>query len=163
MVSRLLLGLALGLLMYMPRPTPRPEGGPPSLPPGEDLPPGAGRPPGIELPPGDVDPGFERLPQPDLGEPPTGPHVPGPMPSVPPTPPPGYEGSWPPGGDTEALPPTGPPGHEGTWPPSGSAFRERVLDLIRQLRQVVREDTVADARAGARAASEPLGASDPQA
>lgn len=36
---------------------------------------------------------------------------------LPPTPPPGYEGAWPPGSGDPDVPPTPPPGYEGEWPP----------------------------------------------
>jgi hypothetical protein len=140
MLSRLIFGLALGLLMYMPRPR-GPQSGPPgTLPPGVDGPPGADFPPGedgppeIELP---TDPQIHR-------------HFPH-TPSVPPTPPPGYEGDWPPASERPDAPPTPPPGFEGEWPGSKPSLRERLIDLLRDLGffdNVKKKAVLMDAKAG---------------
>lgn len=154
MLSRLVFGLALGLLMYMPRPRGPESGLPPTLPPGADGPPIDDGPPVIDYPspedgpPGDVLP----IPLPDPGG---RRHVPGHTPSVPPTPPPGYEGEWPPAGERPDAPPTPPPGHEGPWP----GRRPGVFDLIDQVKRLLFDVRVdprmlhADAKVGAEAAS----------
>jgi hypothetical protein len=130
MLSRLIFGLALGLLMYMPRP--RGE-----TPPGT-LPPGADGPPDVDTPPGDVDPpDWGPVPPVDdgppiyHGDPPIGRHFPH-TPSVPPTPPPGYEGEWPPAGERPDVPPTPPPGFEGDWPGEHRSIFDRIIELLRK-------------------------------
>lgn len=140
MLARLVFSLVLGLLMYVPRPVPRPpiDTVPPTpdeLPPGGD---GDGVPP-IDIP--DVDPPGTPIPIPDIEMPdfPSGPG--GFLPSVPPTPPPGYEGEWPPASERPQVPPTPPPGVEGPWSPgSDSSFRERVRDIIKDLRELLAEN-----------------------
>ena len=139
MLARLVFSLVLGLLMYIPRPVPRPpiDTVPPTpdeLPPGGD---GDGVPP-IDMP--DVDPPGTPIPLPEI-ELPDWPKGPGrDLPSVPPTPPPGYDGEWPPASERPDAPPTPPPGHEGPWLPGGdSSFRERVREIIRDLRELLNE------------------------
>lgn len=121
MLSRLIFGLALGLLMYMPRPR-GPESGPPGT-----LPPGVDGPPGVDHPPGDEIPPIELPTDPPI-------HRKSPFtPSVPPTPPPGYEGEWPPASERPDAPPTPPPGYEGDWPGSHPSLRGRIIDALRDL------------------------------
>jgi hypothetical protein len=132
MLARLVFGLVLGLLMYMPRPR-GPESNPPGLPPGAD-----------ELPPdGGLDVEPIPLPMPDV-EPMPPKHYPGPMPSVPPTPPPGYEGEWPPASERPDAPPTPPPGHDGPWP---GREKKSIIDVLRglidQLQRLDPKDAVA--------------------
>jgi hypothetical protein len=139
---RLLFGLVMGLLMYRPRDlnlTPPPGPGPTEPPPGVD--------------PGDFNPIPVDPPVDPPSEPPSGD---GPYPDVPPTAPPGYEGTWPPGGTTPDSPPTGPPGFDGTWPPKSDgtfSLRERIADVLRQLRALTISDprltASPDARDGA--------------
>lgn len=129
MLSRLIFGLALGLLMYMPRP--RGDSPPPTLPPGVD-----GPPDDAPFPPDDGVPDVPATPDmPDLSDLPHPPdRRPAPMmPSVPPTPPPGYEGEWPPASERPDVPPTPPPGYDGIWPDSRPSLRDRILDLLRDL------------------------------
>jgi hypothetical protein len=154
MLARLVFSLVLGLLMYVPRPVPRPPidtvpPNPDELPPGGD---GDGIPP-IGIP--DVDPPGTPIPIPDIEVPdwPSGPG--GHLPSVPPTPPPGYEGEWPPASERPDGPPTPPPGVDGPWNPgSDSSFRERVRDIIKDLRELLAENkqgkAVGDADEGVR-------------
>ncbi len=157
MLARLVFSLVLGLLMYVPRPVPRPpiDTVPPTpdeLPPGGD---GDGVPP-IGIP--EVDPPSTPIPIPDIELPdwPSGPG--GNLPSVPPTPPPGYEGEWPPASERpeRPTPPTPPPGHEGPWNPRGgdASFRERVREIIKDLRELLAENkqgkAVGDADEGVR-------------
>lgn len=155
MLARLVFSLVLGLLMYVPRPVPRPpvDSVPPTP---DDLPPGSrdGVPP-IDLP--DVDPPGAPPVLPDIEVPdwPSGPGGSDNLPSVPPTPPPGFEGEWPPASERPQvpkgpkLPPTAPPGHTGPWNPvdeggveggGDSSFRERVREIIRDLRELLAEN-----------------------
>jgi hypothetical protein len=120
MLERLLWGLVLGLLMYVPRPMP-PRGDGPGSPP---------RPPGSP-PPGDG-PGPIPLPRHR--------HRPSLPPAPPPTPPPGHHGPWPPACDRPDVPPTPPPGHYGPWPgddPTPSAISERLREMLAQLRDLL--------------------------
>ena len=112
MLARFAFGLVAGLLMYVPRPIPRP---PVDNPPSPDTPPpGTEDVPPVDLPDIDIEP--PSIPLPDVPTPPDGPFDS--YPSVPPTPPPGYEGEWPPASERADVPPTPPPGYEGDWPPS---------------------------------------------
>ena len=98
-------------------------------------------------PPGDGN--GRRLPRPDHR-----PHA------VPPTPPPGYDGDWPPQPDRPDAPPTPPPGFEGEWPPSNSGtttWRDRIRDIIDRLESLLgprhayglhEDDRAVDTRAG---------------
>lgn len=122
MLTRLLFGLVLGLIMYMPRPR-GPESPPLIGAPGDKLPssPDTQERPSIDIYPrlpDDVEPGIYR------------PRRPGPTPRVPPTPPPGYEGEWPPASERPDVPPISPPGHDGPWP---DADRRSIIDAIREL------------------------------
>jgi hypothetical protein len=146
MLARLVFSLVLGLLMYIPRPNPTPGTTPPT--------PG-GTPPGGTPPSGGDDDGppIRKLPFP-LPDEPRG-KIPGRrrphLPSVPPTPPPGYDGDWPPASEREKLPPTPPPGHEGDWPGSkpGNSINETIKDLMRQIRDLLRERGSIQPRSGA--------------
>jgi len=76
---------------------------------------------------------------------------------VPPTPPPGYEGEWPPAGERPDVPPTPPPGHEGPWPGDRPSILDRLRELIQDLRLFDRDPGrrvhLADARVGAEVAN----------
>lgn len=133
MLARLVFSLVLGLLMYIPRPVPRPPID--TVPPTPDEPPpgDGGDVPPIGIP--DVDPPGTPIPMPDI-ELPHWPPGRGRGPSVPPTPPPGYEGYWPPASERPDTPPTPPPGHDGPWNPGGGgdiSLRERIREIIREL------------------------------
>ncbi|MCW2921774.1 MAG: hypothetical protein JWL76_1648 [Thermoleophilia bacterium] len=147
MLARLVFSLVLGLLMYIPRPVPRPpvDSVPPTP---DDLPPGSGD--GDGVPPiGEPPVGEPPVVLPDIEFPdwPSGPGGDN-LPSVPPTPPPGYEGDWPPASERPTgpkLPPTAPPGHTGPWNPvegggGDATFRERVREIIKDLRELLSEN-----------------------
>lgn len=154
MLRRIAFTIVLGLLMYVPRPMPRPPidlvpPNPDELPPGEDGPGG--------LPQVDP-PEFNPIPLPE----PEGrkrkpirrvPHEP----ALPPSPPPGYEGEWPPPTHRHRpnVPPTPPPGHEGPWKPGvDGTFRDRIRQLIEALKELLGENpgerALADADSGAK-------------
>ena len=151
MVTRLVLGLVLGLLMARPRPV-EPRVAPPSTPTvdREDPPPGAAMPapmpdielPGRPVPMPDIDrPGCTMpAPMPDIDRPRRPRHRPMPAPSVPPTPPPGFEGEWPPATERRGLPPTPPPGYVGTWPGENTDRSSRIQDLLDQIRELLKRD-----------------------
>jgi hypothetical protein len=136
MLARLFFGLVLGLLMYLPRPTQprinRPDDSPPSP---QDVPPeGDGG--DLELP--EMAPPIWRHPSPDPPKVPGRGH--GRLPNVPPTPPPGYDGEWPPASERDELPPTPPPGYDGDWPGAGGerSVRDQLRELLRQIRELLR-------------------------
>ncbi len=54
---------------------------------------------------------------------------------APPTPPPGYEGDWPPRPTRPSTPPTPPPGYDGDWPPTTGrpSLGDRLDAIIRRL------------------------------
>jgi hypothetical protein len=119
MLERLLWGLDMGLLMYVPRPMPPRADGPGSPPPTPGSP-----------PPGD---GHDPIPLPRHR------HRPG-LPAAPPTPPPGHDGPWPPVSDRPDVPPTPPPGHYGPWPGEDatlSAIGDRLREVLAQLRELL--------------------------
>lgn len=155
MPARLCFSLVLWLLMYVPRSTPRPGELPGGMPPSPDeLPPGAG----ADAP----DDGFE-LPAPPRSPMPRVPSLPprhgGRLPSVPPTPPPGYEGEWPPRSERPAAPPTPPPGHHGPWP-GRPGIHLQVRDLLEQVRELLRRDDATTHRHHAVQGTANLGASE---
>lgn len=136
MLVRLATSLVLGWIMMRPR-----QSTPPSPPftPGEvppvDMPtyiPGgpSGVPP-VEMP--------TYIPGHAHGVPPVDMPTFDPDHSVPPTPPPGYDGAWPaePGGSEHRVPPTPPPGYDGEWPPVSKHPHRitgmRLLDWIRDV------------------------------
>ena len=154
MLARLVFSLVLGLLMYVPRPVPRPtpEDAPPTpggFPPDGDI----GVPP-VDMPEIDL-PGLPPIDMPEI-ELPEHPGM-GRYPSVPPTPPPGYDGAWPPASERPDGPPTPPPGFDGPWSPApSSSVRERVQELLREIRSLLgpegslRDTAVVDAGSGAK-------------
>jgi hypothetical protein len=85
---------------------------------------------------------------------------------VPPTPPPGYEGEWPPASERDDVPPTPPPGFEGDWPGTKPTIRERIIDILRDLGffgNLKHKGVLLDARAGAQAVGGAVEASDDRA
>jgi hypothetical protein len=135
MLARLVFGLVLGLLMYVPRPINPDRGTPEGTPPSPDGPPPGDDDGAIELP--GAEPPIWRHPNPETGKLPGRGH--GRLPSVPPTPPPGYEGEWPPPSERDELPPTPPPGYDGAWPGSVSepSVRDQLRELLRQIRELL--------------------------
>ena len=137
MLARLCFGLVLGLIMYMPRPR-GPESMPPTGPPGSD---------DFPTPGDDVPPEIDILPMPQRHR---HPEI---LPDMPPTPPPGYEGEWPPAtSGPDAPPPTPPPGHVGPWPGSPKpSIIEQLRELIRSIRELGPTDgaVLRDAQQGA--------------
>jgi hypothetical protein len=118
MFARLLAGLVLGLLMYIPRfPDPGferiPETGPKDDPPTPDqVPPGDDGPPSIEIDPPSLEP---------------------PLPDVPPTPPPGYEGDWPPATEVDDGPPA---------PPDKPSIFDRFRDIGEGIGKLLRDPDI---------------------